>query len=254
MVKPQQVTLWSHKILYMSIHSTHWEKVFLYKCSFPYSGKQSWSHLTKCSALHRKHLWKRQMHIFDCEFCHSKITGKKILSSESPACNVQFKFPSLDSLWNHKPQDWSHLRKDISIINRVLLYHYGSRHWEEKLKNVSLGQVAFMVLHAKADCTLEGSTWECDKFSHLHPESKSVILGRKLSCFQSLLCVFAGLFFRFCLLIVCCSFLGCDSFTGKGLMMCPQPILKQLWPLLPVIDVSAYYLSGHCRWNRVYRV
>jgi len=126
-------------------------------------------------------------------------------------------------------------------------YHCGSSNWEEKLKNVSLGQVAFMVLYAKADCTLKGSTWECDKFSSLHPESKSVILGRMLSCFQRLVFFICRDILQFRLLIVWCSFLGCDSLTCKGLITCPQPILKQLWLLLPVTDVSVYYFSAHWR-------
>lgn len=110
-------------------------------------------------------------------------------------------------------------------------------------KTLDLGHTAVMLLHEKAVCMLKDSSWEYDKFIHFHPENKSVILGRKLSCFQSLLCVFAGIFFRLCFLIVWCSFLGCDSLTFKGLIICPRPTSKQLWPLLLLIDVSVYHLS-----------
>lgn len=56
-----------------------------------------------------------------------------------------------------------------------------------------------MVLHAQAAGALErSSTKECDKFSLVHSEIKTAALGRKLSCFQSLLCAFMGIFLGFC--------------------------------------------------------
>lgn len=140
-----------------------------------------------------------------------KIKIKKCY--QSLACNVQFRFPEQGYLWNLKPEEKPHLTKDMHYTNRVSLSHCGSRHWQEELKTINLGHIAFMLLHEKAVCMLKDSSWEYDKFIHFHPENKSVTLGRKLSCFQSLLCVFSGIFFRFCLLIVWCSFLGSESFT-----------------------------------------
>lgn len=137
--------------------------------------------------------------------------------------------------------------------NRVSNYPYRSRLWQDELKTLSLRQAEFILLHAKAVCTLKGNSWEYDKLVHFHSENKSVILGRKLSCFQSLLGIFAEIFFGFCWLLVWCSFLGCESFICKEWIMYLQPLLKQLWPLSLVIDTSVYHLSGQCRWNKVQR-
>lgn len=126
----------------------------------------------------------------------------------------------------------------------------------KNLKTVSLGQVAFMMLHAKQiahwKAALENGknlTIYIQKVNLLFLEESEVVFRSLCICRATLQVLFACSLIFFIIF-----FWGCDSFTCKGLIMCPQTLLKQLWPLLPVIDVSPYYLSGHCRWNRVHRV